>query len=59
MPRIKLHALQILVAIVAIGLWHVLTTVPIFGVTVLPPFFFSTPLDVVNRIIKWFYEGTI
>jgi NitT/TauT family transport system permease protein len=24
-----------------------------------PPFFFSTPLDVVERIIKWFSEGTI
>jgi NitT/TauT family transport system permease protein len=59
MPRVKLHLLQFLVAIVAVGLWHVLTTVPIFGVTVLPPFFFSTPLDVAGRVIKWFSEGTI
>jgi NitT/TauT family transport system permease protein len=57
--RIKLLVLQLLVAIVAIALWHVLTTVPIFGVTVLPPFFFSTPQAVGIRIVKWFSEGTI
>ena len=43
MPRVRLLALQLLVAVVAIGLWHVLTSVPIFGVKLLPPFFFSTP----------------
>src|ERR1043166_1509852 len=59
MSRAVLLMLQILVAVIAIGLWHVLTMVPIYGVTVLPPFFFSTPLDVVSRIIKWFVEGTI
>ena len=36
-----------------------LTTVPIGGVTLLPPFFFSTPTDVAARIVKWFVEGTI
>ena len=25
----------------------------------MPPFFFSTPLDVATRIVKWFVEGTI
>src|ERR1700752_4028700 len=59
MSRGVLLILQILVAVVAIALWHVLTTVPIYGVTWLPPFFFSTPLDVVNRSIKWFVEGSI
>ena len=59
MSRTKLISLQILVAVVSIGLWQLLTTVPIFGVTVLPPFFFSTPLDVASRIVKWFAEGTI
>jgi NitT/TauT family transport system permease protein len=59
MPRVKLLALQLLVAVVAIGLWHVLTSVPIFGVKLLPPFFFSTPADVALRIVKWFAEGTI
>jgi NitT/TauT family transport system permease protein len=59
MSRVKLHALQLLVAVIAIGLWHVLTTVPIFGVKLLPPFFFSTPADVGGRIVKWFWEGSI
>jgi NitT/TauT family transport system permease protein len=69
MPRVKLLTLQILVAVVAIGLWHVLGTYPICGlqylgrenncVTLLPPFFFSTPLDVAGRIVKWFVEGTV
>lgn len=59
MSRLTLLALQLLVAIVAIALWHLFTTVPIFGVTVLPPFFFSNPVDVALRIVKWFAEGTI
>jgi len=57
--RIKLLLLQLLVAVATIALWHLLTTVPIFGVTVLPPFFFATPENVARRIIRWFYEGTI
>jgi NitT/TauT family transport system permease protein len=59
MARVKLLILQLLVAVVAIGAWHIFTSVPIFGVTVLPKFFFSTPLDVATRIIKWLVEGTI
>ncbi|MEA2993484.1 MAG: sulfonate transport system permease protein [Alphaproteobacteria bacterium] len=59
MPRAKLIALQLLVAILAIGLWHILTTVPIFGSFVLPPFFFSNPVDVAARIVRWFVQGTI
>jgi NitT/TauT family transport system permease protein len=59
MPRLRLVVLQALVALVAIGLWHLFATVPIFGVTVLDPFFFSTPVDVITRVVKWFYEGTI
>jgi NitT/TauT family transport system permease protein len=57
--RVKLLFLQLVVAIVTIALWHVLTTVPIFGATLLPTFFFATPENVVRRIIRWFYEGTI
>ena len=57
MSRTSLLALQILVAVVAIVLWHVLTTVPIGGVKLLPPFFFSTPLEVASRIVRWFAEG--
>ena len=59
MSRIQLLALQLLVAVVTVLLWHVLTTVPIGGVKLLPPFFFSTPGDVGARIVKWFVEGTI
>src|SRR5947209_13981705 len=69
MPRLKLLLLQILVAVVAIAFWHIATRVPICGLsylgreddcmTLLPPFFFSTPLDVVQRVIKWFADGTI
>ncbi len=59
MTRVVLLFLQLLVAVVAIGLWYVLTTVPIFGTIVLPPFFFSTPLSVAARIVKWIAEGTI
>src|ERR1700755_1123484 len=57
--RSRLLALQLLVAVVAVLLWQVLTTVPIGGVKLLPPFFFSTPSDVAARIVKWFVEGTI
>lgn len=58
-PRVTLLALQLLVALVCIALWHVLTTTPIFGVIVLPPFFFSTPAKIAERILKWVTEGTI
>jgi NitT/TauT family transport system permease protein len=57
--RAKLLALQLLVALAAILLWQLFTTVPIGGVKLLPPFFFSTPTDVAARIVKWFVEGTI
>jgi NitT/TauT family transport system permease protein len=57
--RTTLLILQLLVAVVSIALWHVLTTVPIFGTKLLPPFFFSTPYDVASRVVKWFVEGTI
>ena len=59
MPRLRLHALQLLVAVVAIGAWYVFTSVSIAGVRVLPPFFFSTPQDVFARIVKWFADGSI
>jgi NitT/TauT family transport system permease protein len=57
--RFTLFALQLLVALAAVLLWQLFTTVPIGGVKVLPPFFFSTPADVAARIVKWFVEGTI
>jgi NitT/TauT family transport system permease protein len=64
MPRAKLISLQILVAVVAVGMWDVLTRYPVCGLSLLgaekdcalllPPFFFSTPVDVVSRVVKWF-----
>jgi NitT/TauT family transport system permease protein len=59
MERTRLVALQIAVALVTILLWHVLTTVPVGGKPLMPPFFFSTPWDVAERVYKWFAEGTI
>ena len=59
MSRPKLLLLQLLVAAVTIGLWYVLATYEIFGVMVLPPFFFSTPVDVAERIVRLFVGGTI
>jgi len=64
MNRASLLALQILVAVVAIALWHVLTRYPMCGLshfgaekdctTLLPPFFFSTPYEVAARVVRWF-----
>ena len=59
MRRIKLLFLQVMVGIVALGLWQLFTTVPIFGTVLLPPFFFSTPVDVGARIYKLFAGGTV
>src|SRR5438552_5013411 len=59
MARHTLLTFQLLVAVLALLVWHVLTTIPIAGVKLLPPFFFSTPSDVALRIIKWLAEGTI
>ena len=69
MNRGRLLLLQILVAVACIAIWHIFSTYPICGLsrfgrendclTLLPPFFFSTPLDVGSRVVKWFVEGTI
>jgi NitT/TauT family transport system permease protein len=59
MPRVTLLSLQVLVAVVGLALWQFLATVPILGRTLLPPFFFSTPLAVGSQIIDWFATGVI
>ena len=59
MSRAKLLLLQVIVAVVAVALWHVLSTDDYFGVAVLPPFFFSTPGDVAARVVRLFAGGTI
>src|SRR5437764_13230740 len=59
MSRIKLLSLQVMVAVVALSLWQFLATVPVFGRMILPPFFFSNPVDVFSQIVKWFVTGVI
>jgi NitT/TauT family transport system permease protein len=55
----KLLALQVIVAVASLGIWYVGSKVPIFGKFFLPEFFFSTPGDVIARIIHVFATGTI
>jgi NitT/TauT family transport system permease protein len=59
MSRIGLLALQLLVAVVIIVLWQLFATVPVFGRMLLPPFFFSNPIDVFTQVIDWFVSGAI
>src|ERR1700710_681695 len=59
MSRLSLLACQVLVAVVGLALWQLLTTVPVFGRILLPPFFFSNPVDVGSQIVDWFVRGTI
>src|SRR5476651_1345912 len=59
MSRVTLLLLQAGVAVVSIALWYVLTTYPVFGKILLPPFFFSNPIDVAQQIVKWFATGVI
>jgi NitT/TauT family transport system permease protein len=51
--------LQVFVAVVAVAIWYVFTTYPVFGTVLLPPFFFSNPIDVVKQIVAWFISGVI
>ena len=57
--RVRLLLLQALVAVVVVGAWQLLTTMPIFGSILLPPFFFSRPGDVAVRVVSWFADGSI
>jgi NitT/TauT family transport system permease protein len=59
MSRLMLLVCQVMVAVVAIALWQFLTTVPVFGRILLPPFFFSNPVDVGSQIVAWFASGVI
>ncbi|WP_316207187.1 ABC transporter permease [Bradyrhizobium sp. SZCCHNR3118] len=59
MSRLGLLALQLLVAVVIVVLWQLFSTVPVFGRILLPPFFFSNPLDVFAQVIDWFATGAI
>lgn len=59
MNRLTLISLQILVAVAALAIWHVLTTYPVFGRILLPPFFFSNPFEVAQQVVAWFASGVI
>jgi NitT/TauT family transport system permease protein len=59
MSRLALLLCQLAVALVALALWQVFATIPVFGKILLPPFFFSTPVDVGSQVVKWFSTGTI
>jgi len=59
MSRVTLLAMQILVAVVCIGAWYIFSTYPIAGRVLLPPFFFSNPVDVAKQIVDWFVSGVI
>jgi NitT/TauT family transport system permease protein len=59
MSRAGLLLCQILVAVIALALWQLLATVPVFGRLLLPPFFFSNPVDVGSQIVAWFSSGAI
>ncbi len=59
MSRVPLWAWQALVAVVGLALWQLFATVPVFGKILLPPFFFSNPVDVFSQVVKWFSSGVI
>lgn len=50
---------QIMVGVIGLGGWYALSTFSIFGYTLLPPFFFSNPVDVAKQIYVWFATGVI
>ena len=56
--RAKLLVLQALVAVAAIAVWYIGSSVPIGGAYLLPKFFFSTPIDVAVRVWTLFADGT-
>lgn len=59
MKSVRLLSLQILVAVVMIGIWQVVTTSGWFGNPKTMQFFFSTPLEVFSRTVKVFVDGSI
>jgi NitT/TauT family transport system permease protein len=59
MSRPILLLCQLLVAVAVLGLWQLFASVPVFGRMLLPPFFFSNPVDVAKQIVAWFVSGVI
>lgn len=52
MSRGNILVLRVLVAVVSLVLWHLLTTVPLPEEPLLDPFFFSTPIAVIERTLE-------
>jgi NitT/TauT family transport system permease protein len=59
MKRTKLLALQVLVAVVAVLIWHLISATTLFGDPKTMRFFFSTPAEVGSRIVQWVSGGMI
>jgi NitT/TauT family transport system permease protein len=59
MSRITLLLLQAFVAIAFVAAWYVFSIYRVFGHVLLPPFFFSNPVDVASQIFDWFASGVI
>jgi NitT/TauT family transport system permease protein len=59
MSRVMLLLCQLAVAVVLFGCWQFFASVKVFGVILLPPFFFSNPVDVGKQIVDWFSSGVI
>jgi len=59
MSRLRLLALQLLVAILTAGAVAVVRHRAGVRKVLLPPFFFSNPVDVFSQILAWFASGVI
>ena len=59
MKRTRLLLLQLGVGLGLLAVWHVLTAYPILAPTRQTQFFFSTPIDVLARVVKEFASGEI
>lgn len=60
MKRTKILVLQLSVAVIFFAIWEFGTTVPLInGKAVFPPFFFSTPVDIFQRIGSDFASGKV
>lgn len=59
MNRVVLTLLQVAVAVIAVVVWHLVSTTNLVGDPKRVSFFFSTPVDVFNQIVTWFSTGVI
>ena len=59
MSRMTLLFWQLMVAVVALSLWQFFASVPVFGRMLLPPLFFSTPVEDASQIYTWIATGLI